>query len=66
MHYFSCSGRPGAVSIKSMMGHVTLNLCFYIRWDLRDHIAHSSASGERNMIALFFKLEWDRYTELVF
>jgi hypothetical protein len=35
MHYFSCSVWPGAVSIKSVSGHVTLNLCFCIRWDLR-------------------------------
>jgi hypothetical protein len=34
-HYFSCSGGHGAVSINSALGHVTPNLCFYIRWDLR-------------------------------
>jgi hypothetical protein len=34
-HYFSCSGGPGAVSIKSTERHVTSSLCFYIRWDLR-------------------------------
>jgi hypothetical protein len=27
-HYFSCSGGTGAVSIKSTLGQVTLNLCF--------------------------------------
>jgi hypothetical protein len=33
-HYFLCSGWTGAVSIKSASGHVTLNLCFCIKWDL--------------------------------
>jgi hypothetical protein len=28
MHDFSCSGGPGAVSIKSALRHVTSNLCF--------------------------------------
>jgi hypothetical protein len=34
VHYFLCSGWTGAVSIKSASGHVTLNLCFCIKWDL--------------------------------
>jgi hypothetical protein len=33
-HYFSCSSGPGAVSIKSVLGHITLNLCVCIRWNL--------------------------------
>jgi hypothetical protein len=28
MHYSSCSVWPGAVSIKIISGHITLNLCF--------------------------------------
>jgi hypothetical protein len=34
-HYFSCSGGPATVSIKSALEHVTPNFCFCIRWDLR-------------------------------
>jgi hypothetical protein len=34
-HYFSCSGEPGAVSIKSASGYLTELLFFCIRWDLR-------------------------------
>jgi hypothetical protein len=33
-HYFSRSGGPGAVFIKSAPGHVMPNLCFCIPWDL--------------------------------
>jgi hypothetical protein len=56
-HYFSSSGGSDAVSIKSALGHDTLNLCFCIRWDLRV----SGVSGARNIDALFFMLRWDRY-----
>jgi hypothetical protein len=34
-HYFSCSVGAGMDSTKSIAGHVTVNLCFYIRWDLQ-------------------------------
>jgi hypothetical protein len=34
-HYFSCSGGPSVVSIKSAPGHVTVNLCFSIQWHLQ-------------------------------
>jgi hypothetical protein len=35
MHYFSFSGGPDADTIKSALGHITLNLCFCIRCELR-------------------------------
>jgi hypothetical protein len=31
---FLCSGGSGAVSIKRSRGHVTMNLCFCMQWDL--------------------------------
>jgi hypothetical protein len=31
---FSCLGGPGAVSIKSALAHVKLDMCFCILWDL--------------------------------
>jgi hypothetical protein len=33
-HHFCCLGGSGAVKIKIAPGHVILNLCFLIRWDL--------------------------------
>jgi hypothetical protein len=35
MRYFACLGGTGTNSRKSTMGHVTPNLCFCIRWDMR-------------------------------
>jgi hypothetical protein len=35
LHYFSCSGGPGADTTKSVPGHVMMNLCFHIWRDLR-------------------------------
>jgi hypothetical protein len=28
-------GGPRAISIKSALGYVTLNMCFYILWDVQ-------------------------------
>jgi hypothetical protein len=77
MHYFPCSGGPSAVSMKSSLGHITLNLCFCIRLGSARHVVHSVAFGPRNVSALFFLLGWawcsfrkkparTHYAELVF
>jgi hypothetical protein len=42
--YFSCSGGPDAVSIKSTPGHVTLNFVFLHPMGTVDHVLHSGAS----------------------
>jgi hypothetical protein len=35
MYYFLCSGGPVVDPIKSVLGHITMNLCFCIRCSLR-------------------------------
>jgi hypothetical protein len=35
MYYFSCLGGPDAVLRNRASGHVTSNMCFCIKWDLR-------------------------------
>jgi hypothetical protein len=58
VHYFSCSCGLGTDSIKSVLGHVTPNFCFFCTlWDLRD-IVHSGVFGSQNIDALFFMLRW--------
>jgi hypothetical protein len=57
-YYFSRSGGPGAVSVKSTLGHVRKNLWFLHPVGSTGHIVHPSASEARNDIALFFMLRW--------
>jgi hypothetical protein len=75
-NYFSRSGGPRAISIKSVGTQYTELLFLYPLVSV-GHIVHSGASGSQNMIALFFMLAWDsyrfekngtrtRYAELVF
>jgi hypothetical protein len=44
-HYFSCSGGRSVVLIKSVLGHIMPNLCFYTLWDLRFTLLISPCPG---------------------
>ncbi len=61
IHYFSCSGGHSVVSTKSVMGHVTLNLCVLYPVGSVGHILQFGASRARNIDALFFTLGRDHY-----
>jgi hypothetical protein len=57
-HYFSCSGGPGAVSIKKRSGTCYVELLCLHSIGFAGHIVHFGASKTSNINALFFMLEW--------
>jgi hypothetical protein len=60
MYYFSCSGGPGAVSIKKCAGTGYAKVVFLHSVRSVGHIVHSGASRAQNFDALFFMIGWTR------
>jgi hypothetical protein len=60
-HYFSSLGSTSTDLTKSVLGLMTLNLCILHPLGSVGHVEHSGASRPRNVDALFFMLQWNRY-----
>jgi hypothetical protein len=61
MHYFSCSGGPGAFSIKNNARTHYAKLVFLYLVRSAGHLEHSGVFRARIVDALFFMPGWDRY-----
>jgi hypothetical protein len=75
-HYFLCPGGTGMDSTKSVRGHVTLNVCFGIWWDLQVTYYIPMCPGHETLTHYFYararpvwirqKCARTRYAERVF
>jgi hypothetical protein len=58
MHYLSFSGGPDAVSIKSIPGHVTLNLYFCVLLELQVTVCIPVRLGHEMLTQYFSSSGW--------
>jgi hypothetical protein len=61
LHYLSCLGRTGTYSTKKRGGTCYTEHGFLHQAESTGHVVHSNVSGVRNLYALYFMLESDRY-----
>jgi hypothetical protein len=61
MHYFSCSGGPGGVSIKSAPEHITPNLCFFASGGISRSRSAIRCIKRVKRRPTIFMLRWDQY-----
>jgi hypothetical protein len=54
VYYFSCSGGPGAVFIKSVSGHITLDTCFLSIGICGSRSAFQCIRGTKRRCTIFY------------